>query len=79
MRMCPHLTNQPFSIPQAVAYEYNTDFSRVLAQRMEYFGGSNGPDALNRVQGQLSEVKGIMIDNIEKVSFGPSISGTICA
>ncbi|GFR43269.1 hypothetical protein Agub_g4331 [Astrephomene gubernaculifera] len=51
---------------EAVAYEYNTEFSRVLAERAAFFSDP-AADAINRVKGELQEVKHIMIENIEKV------------
>ncbi|KAK9828831.1 hypothetical protein WJX72_002301 [[Myrmecia] bisecta] len=51
----------------AVAYEYNTDFSRVLQQRCDYFSNDPNADAINRVRGGITEVKNIMVENIEKV------------
>eukprot|EP00775_Hariotina_reticulata_P008410 gene8410-8594_t len=52
---------------QAVAYEYNTDFSQVLQQRMEYYSTNANADVINRVRGEITQVKDIMIENIEKV------------
>lgn len=52
---------------EAVAYEYNTEFSRALAERATYYSSDPGADAINRVKGELQEVKHIMVDNIEKV------------
>eukprot|EP00879_Flechtneria_rotunda_P001078 GHRR01001218.1.p1 GENE.GHRR01001218.1~~GHRR01001218.1.p1 ORF type:complete len:200 (+),score=63.99 GHRR01001218.1:139-738(+) len=52
---------------EAIAYEYNTDFSRVLQQRMEYFSNDPSADVINRVRGEITQVKDIMIENIEKV------------
>ncbi|GLC35106.1 hypothetical protein PLESTB_000555000 [Pleodorina starrii] len=50
----------------AVAYEYNNEFSRVLGERAAAFSDP-AADAINRVKGELHEVKHIMIENIEKV------------
>ena len=50
-----------------MAYEYNTEFSRVLGERCRFFATDPAADTLTRVQGELVEVKGIMIENIEKV------------
>lgn len=52
---------------EAVAYEFNTEFARVLAQRMDFYSNDPSADSINRVKGELVEVKNIMIDNIEKV------------
>lgn len=51
----------------AVAYEYNTEFSRVLQQQMDYFSNDPNADAITRVRGGIAEVKNVMIENIEKV------------
>lgn len=52
---------------EAVAYEFNTDFSRVMAQQMDYYSNNPAADTINRVKGEMMEVKNIMIENIEKV------------
>lgn len=52
---------------QAVSYEYNTEFSRVLQQQMDYFSNDPNADAITRMRGGMAEVKHIMIENIEKV------------
>ncbi|CAD7698204.1 unnamed protein product [Ostreobium quekettii] len=51
----------------AVAYEYSTDFSRVLEQQMDYFSNDPNADAITRARGGIAEVKNVMIENIEKV------------
>lgn len=53
---------------RAAAYELNTEFAPVLAQRMEYFSQDSNADTINRVRGGVAEVKNIMIENIEKVT-----------
>ena len=40
---------------------------RVLQKQMEHFSDASKSDKFAQVKGQLQEVKGIMIDNIEKV------------
>lgn len=57
----------PEAAQYAVAYEYNTDFSSVLQQRMRYFVNDPNADTINRVRGGVAEVKNIMVENIEKV------------
>jgi len=57
----------PEAAQYAVAYEYNTEFSGVLQQRMRYFANDPNADAINRVRGGVAEVKNIMVENIEKV------------
>lgn len=49
------------------AYEIDDSFSLTLKERMDFFSNDRNADQINRVKGQLGEVKGIMIDNIEKV------------
>ncbi len=56
------------SAHSAVAYEYNTDFSHVLHDRGVFFTENPRADTINRVRGELAEVKNIMVENIEKVS-----------
>jgi Regulated-SNARE-like domain len=51
----------------AAAYEFNTEFAPVIAQRMDYFSNDPNADTINRVRGGVAEVKNIMIENIEKV------------
>lgn len=57
----------PVRAHNALAYEYNTEFSRVLQQRMVFFNTDPNADAINRVKGELNEVKNVMVENIEKV------------
>lgn len=52
---------------QATAYAMNDAFSQVLQQRMQYFSADPSADVLNRVRGEITQVKDIMIENIEKV------------
>lgn len=47
------------SYRQAVAYEYNTDFSKVLQQRMDYFSNDSSADVINRVRGEITQVRGL--------------------
>ena len=78
----------------ALAYAYNTEFSRILHQHMvraqpshpvrscwqrrsclrqrptppqEYFSFNPNADVINRVRGEVNEVKSVMVENIEKV------------
>ena len=41
----------------ALAYEMNDEFSRVLHQQMEYFSTNPNADTLNRVIGEMNEVR----------------------
>ncbi|KAL7116041.1 hypothetical protein ACP275_04G218100 [Erythranthe tilingii] len=51
----------------APAYAMNDEFSRVLHQQMEFFSSNPNADTLNRVRGEVSEVRTIMVDNIDKI------------
>mmetsp|Transcript_19263 Transcript_19263/g.45040 ORF Transcript_19263/g.45040 Transcript_19263/m.45040 type:complete len:219 (-) Transcript_19263:216-872(-) len=51
----------------ALAYAMNEDFSRVLMKQMEYYSSNPNADKLNRVKGDIDEVKSVMVQNIEKV------------
>jgi vesicle-associated membrane protein 7 len=51
----------------AIAYGMNTDFSRVLQNQMDYYSNNPGADKINRVRGEIDEVKSVMVHNIEKV------------
>lgn len=50
--------NMALSMPflQAVAYEFNTEFSRVLSQRMTFFSNDPSADTINRVKGEILQV-----------------------
>ncbi|CAN1294477.1 Vesicle-associated membrane protein 714 [Linum perenne] len=51
----------------APAYAMNDEFSRVLHQQMEFFSSNPTADTLNRVRGEVGELRTIMVDNIEKI------------
>ena len=51
----------------APAYAHNAEFSKVLEERMEYYSNNEKADTINRVRGGISEVKNVMIENIDKV------------
>ncbi|KAG6547318.1 hypothetical protein Mapa_011255 [Marchantia paleacea] len=51
----------------ALAYAYNDEFSRVLHQQMEYFSSNPNADTINRVKGEIAEVRQVMVENIDKV------------
>ena len=44
-----------------------TSITQVLEERMEYYSRDEKADTINRVRGGISEVKYVMIENIEKV------------
>jgi len=51
----------------ALAYGMNADFSRVLQNQMDYYSNNPAADKINRVRGEIDEVKSVMVTNIEKV------------
>uniref|UniRef100_A0A7N1A9E7 Uncharacterized protein n=1 Tax=Kalanchoe fedtschenkoi TaxID=63787 RepID=A0A7N1A9E7_KALFE len=55
------------AILSAPAYAMNDEFSRVLAQQMDYYSHDPNADRLNRLKGEMSQVRSVMIENIEKV------------
>ncbi|KAH7297107.1 hypothetical protein KP509_26G053800 [Ceratopteris richardii] len=51
----------------ALPYAMNDEFSRVLNQQMEYFSKDVNADNINRMKGELNQVRNVMIQNIDKV------------
>ncbi|KXJ23978.1 vesicle-associated membrane protein 7 [Exaiptasia diaphana] len=53
----------------ALPYAMNSEFSRVLSAEMKRFSeSSEGADNLSRVQGELDELRGIMVKNIDSIA-----------
>lgn len=54
---------------KAIAFAFNADFQKVLQQRMKVSNAAaaNSADKLGKVEDQINEVKGVMIQNIDKV------------
>ncbi|KAF3453748.1 hypothetical protein FNV43_RR04189 [Rhamnella rubrinervis] len=55
------------AILSASAYAMNEEFSRVLSQQMDHYSNDPNADRLNRLKGEMNQVRNVMIDNIEKV------------
>ncbi|KAJ9559333.1 hypothetical protein OSB04_013947, partial [Centaurea solstitialis] len=51
----------------AHAYGMNDEFSRVLSQQMEYYSTDPNADRLERLKNEMSQVRNVMIENIDKV------------
>lgn len=51
----------------AQAYAMNDEFSRVLSQQMDYYSNNPNADRINRIKGEISQVRNVMIQNIDKV------------
>jgi len=49
----------------AVAFHMNEEFSPILQQQMSHF--ARGPDTVQRVAGEIEEVRQVMVENIERV------------
>src|SRR3989338_4932091 len=45
----------------------NREFGQILKQQTKFFNNPKQNDRIQKVKGQISEVKDIMIDNIDKV------------
>lgn len=55
------------AIHSASAYAMNDEFSRILSQQLEIYSNDPNIDRLNRLQGEMIQVRTVMMDNIEKV------------
>ncbi|XP_039007860.1 vesicle-associated membrane protein 711-like [Hibiscus syriacus] len=51
----------------ALPYAMNDEFSRVLSQQMEYYSNDPNADRINRIRGEMNQVRSVMIENIDKV------------
>ena len=51
----------------AIAFSMNAEFSRVMETRMNFFNDDPSADSFGKVKNQLEDVKGVMVENIEKV------------
>lgn len=51
----------------ALAYAMNEEFSRVLSQQMDYYTNDPNADRMNRIKGEMHQVRNVMIENIDKV------------
>jgi vesicle-associated membrane protein 7 len=45
------------AVLSAQAYGMNDEFSRVLSQQMEYYSNDPNADRINRLKGEMSQVK----------------------
>ncbi|MBA0835896.1 hypothetical protein Goarm_008146, partial [Gossypium armourianum] len=55
------------AVLSALPYGMNDEFSRVLSQQMEYYSNDPNADRINRLKGEMSQVRNVMIENIDKV------------
>ncbi|KAJ1978871.1 hypothetical protein H4R33_005860 [Dimargaris cristalligena] len=56
----------PHQIESALAYGMN-EFSRTIARQMEHFSKNTQVDSIRQVQGEIAQVKDVMVQNIERV------------
>ncbi|KAK8807439.1 hypothetical protein WA158_004198 [Blastocystis sp. Blastoise] len=61
------IANYGALVKTASAGAMNTDFSKILKERMEYFNTDKNSDAITNVQGQIQGVKTVMVNNISKI------------
>ncbi|EDW72553.1 uncharacterized protein Dwil_GK20965 [Drosophila willistoni] len=54
-------------VATAISYAMNTEFSKVLAEKMVYYSQSTEVDKISRVHGQIDELKDIMVKNIDSL------------
>ncbi|XP_061346284.1 vesicle-associated membrane protein 711-like [Gastrolobium bilobum] len=55
------------AVLSAQPYGMNDEFSRVLSQQMEYYSTDPNADKINRIKGEMNQVRNVMIENIDKV------------
>lgn len=55
------------AVLSAQPYAMNDDFSRVLSQQMDYYSNDPNADRINRLKGEMGQVRTVMIENIDKV------------
>ncbi|XP_077984986.1 vesicle-associated membrane protein 7-like [Glandiceps talaboti] len=52
----------------ALPFAMNSEFSRVLQTQMRHYSESSDVDNVSRVQGEIDELKGIMVKNIDTIA-----------
>ncbi|KAI4337303.1 hypothetical protein L6164_015736 [Bauhinia variegata] len=55
------------AVHSASAYGMNDEFSRILSQQMESYSNDPNADRINRLKGEMNQVRNVMIENIDKV------------
>lgn len=63
------LSKYGVELPQrAIAFSLNEEFSPKIRERLEYYNNSGSHvDNISAVKNQIEDVKGVMVENIEKV------------
>lgn len=52
----------------ALPFAMNSEFSRILAAQMKHFSEARDIDTVSRLQGELDEVKDVMVKNIDHIA-----------
>lgn len=52
---------------KAIAFSFNEEFSKIIEERMAYYNAGGSADNIDTVKQQIDDVKGVMVQNIEKV------------
>uniref|UniRef100_T1JBQ6 Vesicle-associated membrane protein 7 n=1 Tax=Strigamia maritima TaxID=126957 RepID=T1JBQ6_STRMM len=52
----------------ALPFAMNSEFSRILAAQMKHFSEAKDFDTVSKVQGELDELKDIMVKNIDNIA-----------
>merc|ERR1712070_810545 len=55
------------AIHSAIAFSFNEEFAPTLQRQMEFYNSDPSSDQIGQVKSQLEDVKGVMVENIEKV------------
>jgi vesicle-associated membrane protein 7 len=58
----------PEQVSTAIAYGMN-EFSRTIAERMDFYSNNIGADKYRQVHGEIEQVKDVMVQNIGKYSM----------
>ncbi|GMI84386.1 GRAVITY PERSISTENT SIGNAL 2, vesicle-associated membrane protein 713 [Hibiscus trionum] len=68
-RLTPTRANSTYgrALFSALPYGMNDEFSWVLSQQMEYYSSDPNADRINQLKGEMTQVRNVMIQNIDKV------------
>src|SRR3989338_3388766 len=60
-------TYPPEVVETALAFAFNEGFSRVLADRMDYYSRDPNADKISAARSQIESTKAVMVENIDKI------------
>lgn len=66
------------AVHSAPAYGMNDEFSRVLSQQMEYYSNDPNADRINRLKGEMSQVRDECSNLLSFVFSISNQNNTIC-